>query len=148
MFRLTEALCGLSCLEDQAGRTYFAGMPAEELNQHVDLRGTELREDVVALVRAALSVPAGERVLVDVVRVFEGAVAATVFEELLGPARRTPNHCPVPSTTRTWTPPRHSCAPCRVFFPQARCATCRRATCTSACRPVSHRSGSSPTSRS
>ncbi|MEY7975873.1 hypothetical protein AB8O53_06015 [Streptomyces pilosus] len=85
LFRLTEALCGLSCLEDQAGRTYFAGMLGEELNRHVDLRGTKLREDAVALVRAALSVQAGERVLVDVVRVFEGVAAASVFEELIGP---------------------------------------------------------------
>ncbi|MGW2121062.1 VMAP-C domain-containing protein [Streptomyces sp. NPDC001758] len=100
MFRLTEALCGLSCLEDQAGRTYFAGMLAEELNQHVDLRGTKLREDVVALVRAALSVPSGERVLVDVVRVFEGAVAATVFEELLGPGETHAELLPGPLDDR------------------------------------------------
>ncbi|MFJ7131503.1 VMAP-C domain-containing protein [Streptomyces fungicidicus] len=60
-------------------------MLAEELNRHVDLRGTKLREDAVALVRAALSVRSGDRVLVDVVRVFEGAAAARVFEELIGP---------------------------------------------------------------
>ncbi|MFG2511312.1 hypothetical protein [Streptomyces sp. NPDC048584] len=96
LFRLTEALCGLSCLEDQAGRSYFAGMLSEELNQHVDLRGAKLREDVVALVRAALSVREGEHILVDVVRVFEGAPAATAFEELLGPGETHTDPLPGP----------------------------------------------------
>ncbi|MBG0851859.1 hypothetical protein I2W78_08375 [Streptomyces spinoverrucosus] len=69
LFRLTEALCGLSCLEDQAGRQYFAGVLSEQLNVPVDVRGVKQREDVVILVRTALSVPQGERVLADVVRV-------------------------------------------------------------------------------
>ncbi|XUL91740.1 effector-associated domain 2-containing protein [Streptomyces galilaeus] len=83
LFRLTEALCELSCLEDQAGRTYFATLLAEQLNQRVDLRGVKQREDVIAMARAALSVVAGERILVDVVRVFEGASVAGRFEQLL-----------------------------------------------------------------
>lgn len=85
LFRLTEALCALSCLEDQPGRTYFAGLLSEELNHRVDVRGTKQREDIIALVRAALSVTGGERVLVDVVRVFEGALVAARIEQLLAP---------------------------------------------------------------
>ncbi|MFD8228429.1 hypothetical protein ACFV16_30265 [Streptomyces massasporeus] len=83
LLRLTEALCELSCVEDQPGRVFFAGVLSDQLNLHVDLRGTRQREDVIALVRAALSVPEGERVLVDVVRLFEGASVATDFERLL-----------------------------------------------------------------
>ncbi|GHB19203.1 hypothetical protein GCM10010377_06310 [Streptomyces viridiviolaceus] len=83
LFRLTEALCDLSSLEDQAGRVFFAGVLSDQLQLHVDLRGAKQREDVIALVRAALSVPSGERVLVDVVRVFEGASTAAGIEQLL-----------------------------------------------------------------
>ncbi|GAA2306678.1 hypothetical protein GCM10010234_57760 [Streptomyces hawaiiensis] len=85
LLRLTEALCELSCVEDQPGRVFFAGVLSDQLNLHVDLRGTRQREDVIALVRAALSVPEGERVLVDVVRLFEGAAVASDFERLLTP---------------------------------------------------------------
>ncbi|MGW6009247.1 VMAP-C domain-containing protein [Streptomyces sp. NPDC055210] len=85
LFRLTETLCGLSCLEDQAGRQYFAGVLSEQLNASVDVRGVKQREDVVILVRTALGVPDGERVLVDVVRVFEGSAAAAVVGQLLAP---------------------------------------------------------------
>ena len=94
LFRLTEALCELSCLEDQAGRVFFARLLSHQLNAHVDLRGTKQREDVVAMVQAALSVSEGEYVLVDVVRVFEGSAAATELEELLGTLGR-------PAFTRT-----------------------------------------------
>ncbi|MGI5429217.1 effector-associated domain 2-containing protein [Streptomyces sp. CA-179760] len=83
LFRLTEALCELSCVEDQPGRVFFAGVLADQLNVHVDLRGTRQREDVIALVRASLSVPDGERALVDVVRLFEGSSVAAEFEQLL-----------------------------------------------------------------
>ena len=89
LFRWTEALCGLSCLEDQAGRLYFAAVLSEQLNTHVDLRGSKQREDIIALVRAALSVSGGERVLIDVVRVFEGAPVAVEFERLFVPAERS-----------------------------------------------------------
>lgn len=85
LFRLTETLCGLSCLEDQAGRQYFAGVLSEQLNASVDVRGVKQREDVVILVRTALAVPDGERVLADVVRVFEGSAAAAEIERLLSP---------------------------------------------------------------
>ncbi|CAL9600554.1 hypothetical protein SUDANB108_05448 [Streptomyces sp. enrichment culture] len=85
MLRLTEALCELSCVEDQPGRVFFAGILSEQLNVHVDVRGTKQREDVVALVRAALGVPGGGRVLADVVRLCEGASAAAAFERLLTP---------------------------------------------------------------
>ncbi|MFF4058938.1 hypothetical protein ACFYZ8_23645 [Streptomyces sp. NPDC001668] len=80
---MTEALCELGCLEDQAGRNLFARMLSDQLRAHVDLRGTKQREDVVALVQAALNVREGEHVLVDVVRVFEGASAASELELLL-----------------------------------------------------------------
>jgi hypothetical protein len=85
LLRLTEALCELSCVEDQPGRVFFAGILSEQLNVHVDVRGTKQREDVIALVRAALSVPGGGRVLADVVRLCEGASAAAAFERLLTP---------------------------------------------------------------
>ncbi|MEU6304095.1 effector-associated domain 2-containing protein [Streptomyces chartreusis] len=83
LFRLTEALCRMSCLEDQAGRIFFARLLSDQLSAHVDLRGTKQREDVVAMVQAALGVPEGSRALVDAVRVFEGSEAATELEELL-----------------------------------------------------------------
>lgn len=93
LFRLTEALCDLSCLEDQTGRVIFASLLSESLNVRVDLRGTKQREDVIALVRAALRVPAGDRMLVEVVRVFEGESIAAGIEHLLvatEAARATP----------------------------------------------------------
>ncbi|MCX5252652.1 hypothetical protein OOK27_00490 [Streptomyces canus] len=96
LFRWTEALCGLSCLEDQAGRLYFAAVLSEQLNTHVDLRGSKQREDIIALVRAALSVSGGERVLIDVVRVFEGAPVAVEFERLFVPAERSDGFGPTP----------------------------------------------------
>ncbi|MET9385901.1 hypothetical protein ABZY09_33780 [Streptomyces sp. NPDC002928] len=83
LFRLTEALCELSCLEDQAGRGDFARLLSDELNVHVDLRGRKQREDVIALAQAALNAPDGDRVLIGVVRVFEGSPAAAGLERLL-----------------------------------------------------------------
>jgi hypothetical protein len=96
LFRLTEALCELSCLEDQAGRGFFARVLSDQLSVHVDLRGTKQREDVMALVQAALNGPEGERVLTDVVRVFEGAEAAAELEQLLVFAGRTALAEPLP----------------------------------------------------
>lgn len=83
LFRLTEALCELSCLEDQAERVAFARVLSDELDVRVDLRGRKQREDVVALARAALNAPEGDRVLIDVVAVFEGSEAAAELEQLL-----------------------------------------------------------------
>nr|WP_239081167.1 hypothetical protein [Streptomyces coelicoflavus] len=82
-------MCGLSCLEDQPGRIFFARVLSDHLKLRVELRGTKQREDVIALVRAALSVASGERELVKVVRVFEGESVATGVEHLLM-ARGTP----------------------------------------------------------
>ncbi|WP_333762451.1 VMAP-C domain-containing protein [Streptomyces sp. IBSBF 2390] len=90
LFRLTEALCELSCLEDQAGRAFFAGVLSDHLDVHIDLRGTKQREDVIVLVRTALNVQAGARVLVDVVRVFEGVAAAARIEDLVRPGDNPP----------------------------------------------------------
>jgi vWA-MoxR associated protein C-terminal domain/vWA-MoxR associated protein middle region 0/Effector-associated domain 2 len=104
LFRLTEALCDLSCLEDQAGRVFFAGVLSDHLDVHVDLRGTKQREDVIALVRAALNAPSGERVLVDVVRVFEGASVAAGIEQLIHPGGRAPADAapPLPGPLAQW----------------------------------------------
>ncbi|MGW5462608.1 VMAP-C domain-containing protein [Streptomyces sp. NPDC003996] len=82
LLRLTEALCDLRCLEDQAGRVLFAAVLSDHLGIHVDVRGTKLREDVIALVRTALTTPSGGRALVDVVRVFEGTSVAAGIERL------------------------------------------------------------------
>ncbi|GAA3978637.1 hypothetical protein GCM10022384_30310 [Streptomyces marokkonensis] len=102
LFRLTETLCGLSCMEDQAGRAFFASVLSDHLELRVELRGTKRREDVIALVRAALGVPSGERQLVTVVRVFEGESIATGIEHLLVEAGTThpPPAPPGPLTTR------------------------------------------------
>ncbi|MER7181758.1 hypothetical protein ABT404_20130 [Streptomyces hyaluromycini] len=83
LFHLTEALCRLSCLEDQASRVDFARMLSDELHVRVDLRGRRQREDVIALARAAVKAPEGDRVLIDVVAVFEGSEAAADLERLL-----------------------------------------------------------------
>ncbi|MFJ5262060.1 hypothetical protein ACIQAC_16510 [Streptomyces sp. NPDC088387] len=82
-FQLTEALCELSCMEEPHERTQFALVLGEQLAQPVDVRGVKLRQDVVVLVRAALSVAGGEHVLVRVVELFEGAAAADKLERLL-----------------------------------------------------------------
>jgi hypothetical protein len=82
---LTEALGALPCLEDAPGRRMFAEVLAQQLGVGIDLRGTKPREDVVSLVRAALSVPGGERVLVSVVEVFEGTAAADEMDRLIDP---------------------------------------------------------------
>ena len=84
--RLTGALCELSCMEDAQGRVQFAAVLGEQLVRTVDVRGVRLREDVVAMVRAALNVEGGEHVLVRVVEIFEGAAPADELDRLLAPA--------------------------------------------------------------
>ncbi|MET7291255.1 caspase family protein [Streptomyces griseoloalbus] len=81
---LTGALCELSCMEMPQGRTQFGVVLGEQLGRPVDVRGARLREDVVAIVRAALNVPGGERVLVEVVRILEGGPAGDDIERLIG----------------------------------------------------------------
>jgi hypothetical protein len=66
----------LGCLEDAPGRRQFAELVGELLDRAIDLRGVKLREDVVVLLRAAMSVPGWAQVLVDVVRILEGPYAA------------------------------------------------------------------------
>ncbi|GAA2279245.1 hypothetical protein GCM10010415_54590 [Streptomyces atrovirens] len=82
---LAEALGDLPCLEDAPGRRMFAEVLAQQLGVGIDLRGMKLREDVVSLVRTALSVPGGERVLVSVVQVFEGTATADALDRLIEP---------------------------------------------------------------
>jgi hypothetical protein len=86
LLRLTDALCLLGCMEDAPGRAQFAAMLADQLQRPVDLRGVRLREDAAALVRAALNVAGGERVLVGVVRVLEGSPAGDELDRLIEPA--------------------------------------------------------------
>ncbi|MFD0210406.1 caspase family protein [Streptomyces hirsutus] len=80
--RLTGELSTLSCMADPEGRARFASVLGEQLDRPVDLRGTRLREDVVVIVRAALNVPRGDRVLASVVGLFEGARAAAAVERI------------------------------------------------------------------
>ncbi|MFF4833085.1 hypothetical protein [Streptomyces sp. NPDC001315] len=84
--QLTEALCDLGCMEDAQGRVQFAAVLGDQLNRQVDVRGVRLREDVVAVVRAALSVAGGEHVLIGVVRILEGAPAGDDLDRLIAPA--------------------------------------------------------------
>ncbi|MFH8447856.1 SAV_2336 N-terminal domain-related protein [Streptomyces fungicidicus] len=84
--RLTEALCALGSLEDPPQRMLFARVLEEQLGRPVALRGVRLREDAVTLVRAALSVADGERVLLRVVEVLEGEEAASTLRTLLAGA--------------------------------------------------------------
>ncbi|MGW1167693.1 VMAP-C domain-containing protein [Streptomyces sp. NPDC001153] len=85
LLQLTDALCLLGCMEDAPGRAQFAAMLADQLQRPVDLRGVKLREDVAALVRAALNVAGGERVLVGVVRILEGSPAGDELDRLIEP---------------------------------------------------------------
>ncbi|MEU9350848.1 hypothetical protein AB0D65_07460 [Streptomyces griseoloalbus] len=94
--RLTAALCELSCMEDAQGRVQFATVLGEQLARTVDVRGVRLREDVVAMVRAALNVAGGERVLVRVVELFEGAAPADELDRLLAPAAPSPAAASLP----------------------------------------------------
>ncbi|MDN0197453.1 hypothetical protein [Streptomyces sp. S.PNR 29] len=86
LLRLTGAISELSCMEDAQGRMQFATVLGEQLGRPVDVRGVRLREDVVAMVRAALNVAGGEHVLVRVVEVFEGTAPADELDRLLAPA--------------------------------------------------------------
>ncbi|MFF8875888.1 VMAP-C domain-containing protein [Streptomyces massasporeus] len=80
---LTNALCGLGCMEDAQGRLHFGVVLGDLLGRQIDLRGVKLREDVVLLVRAALNMPGGERVLVEVVRILEGDLAGDELDQWL-----------------------------------------------------------------
>ncbi|WP_308406678.1 SAV_2336 N-terminal domain-related protein [Streptomyces sp. AC555_RSS877] len=92
LHRLTNALVELGCMEDRESRLQFAAVLGDQLGRSVDLRGVRQREDVVALVQAALHVAGGEDVLLNAVRILEGEVAAAELEQLLTPpggARRS-----------------------------------------------------------
>ncbi|MEU9167545.1 hypothetical protein AB0D34_07070 [Streptomyces sp. NPDC048420] len=82
---MTEALCELPCLADPSERGLFAEVLSDLMDIHIDLRMVKQRQDVIAMVRAVSRAPAGERVLVDVVGIFEGGRAAAEFAELLAP---------------------------------------------------------------
>ncbi|MFE1251225.1 hypothetical protein [Streptomyces sp. NPDC058735] len=86
LLRLTDVLCELGCVEDAPSRVQFAALLAGQLRRQVDIRGVRLREDVVSLVTAALSVSGGEHVLVGVVRILEGAPAGDELARLIAPA--------------------------------------------------------------
>ncbi|MET9386941.1 caspase family protein [Streptomyces sp. NPDC002928] len=80
---LTDALCGLGCLEDAQGRLQFAAVLGDQLGRQIDMRGIKLREDAVTLVRAALNVEGGEHLLVSVVRLLEGTAAGDNLDRLI-----------------------------------------------------------------
>ncbi|MEU0385547.1 effector-associated domain 2-containing protein [Streptomyces chartreusis] len=86
LLQLTDLVCELGCVEDAPSRVQFAGLLAGQLRRPVDIRGVRLREDVVSLVTAALSVAGGEHVLVGVVRILEGAAAGDELARLIAPA--------------------------------------------------------------
>ncbi|MEU9343697.1 hypothetical protein AB0D74_21055 [Streptomyces sp. NPDC048278] len=80
---LTDSLSALGCMEDAPARLRFSDVLGDLLGRQIDLRGVKLREDVVVLVRSALNVAEGERVLVEVVRILEGEAAGDQLDELL-----------------------------------------------------------------
>ncbi|GAA4014336.1 hypothetical protein OG252_14685 [Streptomyces sp. NBC_01352] len=82
---LTDGLCELSCTEDSESRRQFAALLGQYLGRPVDVRGVRQRDDVVALVRVALNVAGGERVLVGVVRLLEGNPAGDELDRLIDP---------------------------------------------------------------
>ncbi len=98
MADLTDGLCELSCTEDAQARIQFAALLAEQLGRPVDVRGVRQREDVAALVRAALNVAGGEHVLVGVVRILEGTPAGDDLDRLIAPA-------PAAVPDAPWGPP-------------------------------------------
>ncbi|MGW0944793.1 SAV_2336 N-terminal domain-related protein [Streptomyces sp. NPDC002623] len=81
--RLVDAVEELECVADLPGRRQFGDLLGDELDQMIEIRGAGRREDVVVLVRAALKVPGGEQVLVDVVRILEGGQAADELARLV-----------------------------------------------------------------
>ncbi|XKK62565.1 hypothetical protein HFP71_08210 [Streptomyces sp. ARC32] len=87
LLELTDALCALGCTDDPQGRVQFAAVLGDQLGRTVDLRGVKQREDVVTLVRAALNVAGGERVLVGVVRLLEGPLAGDELDRLIAPGQ-------------------------------------------------------------
>ncbi|MGA5897097.1 effector-associated domain 2-containing protein [Streptomyces venetus] len=85
LLQLTDVLCELGCVEDAPSRVQFASLLGGQLHRQVDVRGVRLREDVVSLVTAAMSVAGGEHVLVGVVRILEGAPAGDELARLIAP---------------------------------------------------------------
>ncbi|MFC8392043.1 hypothetical protein [Streptomyces sp. NPDC057238] len=83
---LTGALSHLTCMEDARSRHQFATVLGERLSRRVDLRGVRQREDVVAIVRAALNRDGGEGTLLSTVALFEGQAAADDLRARLEPA--------------------------------------------------------------
>lgn len=94
LLELTNSLSALGCMEDAQSRLRFGDILGELLGRQIDLRGVKLREDVVVLVRSALNVTDGHRVLVEVVRILEGEAAGDQLEQLLArflaPAKSAP----------------------------------------------------------
>ncbi|MFH8469994.1 hypothetical protein [Streptomyces sp. NPDC017991] len=86
---LTEALCELSCLDDGQTRMQFGQVLGEHLGRPVEARGIKLRDDAALFARVSLSVAGGERVLLLVVRVYEGPMAATELERIFSPVVRS-----------------------------------------------------------
>ncbi|MFC7988324.1 caspase family protein [Streptomyces pilosus] len=82
---ITEALAGLPCMEDAPGRRQFATALEQFLDRRIDLRGVRQREDVVAIARAALRRPDGQRALLSTVALFEGQRTATEIKHRLRP---------------------------------------------------------------
>ncbi|MFI1419988.1 caspase family protein [Streptomyces sp. NPDC020731] len=89
---LTGALSGLTCMEDARSRYQFAAVLGDRLARRIDLRGVRQREDVVAIVRAALDRHGGENTLLSTVELFEGTAAADELRALLTPAHASPVH--------------------------------------------------------
>ncbi|WP_225625074.1 caspase, EACC1-associated type [Streptomyces werraensis] len=112
----TEALTELPCMEDTQSRQQFATVLGEMLAQRVNLRGARKREDVVAIVWAALAREEGLSNLLLAVELFEGPSTAAevrrrideeggdpatgIRQALAPPARTRATAAPVP---RRWT---------------------------------------------
>ncbi|MEV5321733.1 hypothetical protein AB0K92_29515 [Streptomyces sp. NPDC052687] len=120
LLRLTDAFCELGCMADPQERTQFALVLGEHLNRPVDIRGVKLREDVVRLIRAALNVPNGERVLVTVVRIFEGPAAADELHRLIEPAAPPAPEVPGPLSGHDEATARALLAEARAQVPATR----------------------------
>lgn len=97
---LTDGLCELSCTEDSESRRQFATLLGQYLGRPVDVRGVRQRDDVVALVRVALNVAGGERVLVGVVRLLEGNPAGDELDRLIDPFPAAASETPLGPLSR------------------------------------------------
>ncbi|CAL9615836.1 hypothetical protein SUDANB176_05729 [Streptomyces sp. enrichment culture] len=83
LVQLVQGMSELPCMEDAQGRVQFATVLGDLLGRPVDLRGVRLREDVLGMVRAALTVPGGDRLLVEVTRIFAGNPEAEEIARVL-----------------------------------------------------------------